>query len=82
MKNIITLIFLINSICVFSQDTSKIAGFTIFKYENGNVSSKGIIKNGKPDGYWKTFYENGVLKLVLPKMKETQVKTSHKIAVS
>ncbi len=62
MKRIITIIFILTSIITYSQDTSKVAGFTIFRYENGNISSKGIIKNGKPDGYWKTYYENGVLK--------------------
>ena len=36
------------------------------------------IKEGNIDAK----YENGVLKVVLPKMKETPVKTSHKIAVS
>jgi len=36
------------------------------------------IKEGNIDAK----YENGVLKIVLPKMKETPVKTSHKIAVS
>jgi len=36
------------------------------------------IKEGNIDAK----YENGVLKLVLPRMKETPAKTSHKIAVS
>jgi len=62
MKKILIILFLFNSIFAFSQDTSKVVGFTVFKYENGNISSKGFIKNGKPDGYWKTYYENGILK--------------------
>jgi uncharacterized protein len=62
MKKAILIILLFHSILAFSQDTSNVAGFTVFKYENGNISSKGVIKNGKPDGYWKTYYENGVLK--------------------
>ena len=36
--------------------------FTEFKYENGVVSSSGYMKDGKPEGYWKTFYPTGVLK--------------------
>lgn len=36
--------------------------FTEFEYENGVVSSSGYMKNGKPEGYWKTFYPSGVLK--------------------
>ena len=36
--------------------------YTEFKYENEVVSSQGYMKNGKPEGYWKTFYPNGTLK--------------------
>jgi len=36
--------------------------YTEFRYENGVVSSQGFMKNGKPEGYWKTFYPNGKLK--------------------
>lgn len=48
----------------FSQDTIFDGNDTIIKfyYENGNVSSMGPIKNGKPDGYWKNFYPDGTLK--------------------
>jgi len=37
-------------------------GFHQFKYPNGTVSSEGYIRNGKPDGYWKSYYVTGVLK--------------------
>lgn len=33
-----------------------------YRYENGSISSEGVMRNGKPDGYWKTYYSNGVLK--------------------
>lgn len=33
-----------------------------FYYPNGNISSKGYLRNNKPDGYWITFYENGNIK--------------------
>lgn len=33
-----------------------------FFYPNGRVSSEGIMRNGKPDGYWKTYYDDGGLK--------------------
>jgi antitoxin component YwqK of YwqJK toxin-antitoxin module len=36
--------------------------FTQFKYENGIVSSEGTMKDGKPDGYWKTYYPDGGMK--------------------
>jgi antitoxin component YwqK of YwqJK toxin-antitoxin module len=37
-------------------------GKTVFYYENGNISSEGWMRDGKPDGFWKTYYENGILK--------------------
>ena len=35
---------------------------TQFFFPNGNVSSEGMLKDGQPDGYWKTYFENGTLK--------------------
>ena len=35
---------------------------TIFYYPGGSKSSEGTMRDGQPDGYWKTYYENGVLK--------------------
>jgi antitoxin component YwqK of YwqJK toxin-antitoxin module len=35
---------------------------TQFRYENGVISSEGMMKDGKPDGYWKTYYPDGGLK--------------------
>lgn len=31
-------------------------------YPNGQVSSEGFVKDGKPDGFWKTYYVTGILK--------------------
>src|SRR5581483_2997305 len=61
---IIFIFVILFSICFGSkaQDTTLVEGPTQFKYPNGQVSSEGMIKNGKPDGYWKTYFENGVLK--------------------
>jgi len=36
--------------------------FMQYRYENGMVSSEGYLRDGKPDGYWKTFHSNGKLK--------------------
>ena len=36
--------------------------FKRFYFENGKVSSEGWMREGKPDGYWKTFYEAGNIK--------------------
>ncbi|MBK6965538.1 MAG: hypothetical protein IPH20_16830 [Bacteroidales bacterium] len=35
-------------------------GYNKFLHPNGKVSSEGMMREGKPDGYWKTFHENGV----------------------
>jgi uncharacterized protein len=37
-------------------------GYQIFKYPNGAVSSEGLIKNGRPEGLWKSYYVTGVKK--------------------
>lgn len=37
-------------------------GYQIFKYPNGAVSSEGLIKNGKPEGFWKSYYVTGIKK--------------------
>ena len=36
--------------------------YKVFRYANDSISSEGTLRDGKPDGYWKTYYENGQLK--------------------
>lgn len=36
--------------------------FTEFKYDNGVVSSSGFLVDGRPDGYWRTYYPEGTIK--------------------
>ena len=36
--------------------------FVQYFYPNGQVSSEGIMRDGQPDGYWKTYYVTGVIK--------------------
>lgn len=31
-------------------------------YSNGQKSSEGFLEQGKPNGYWKNYYETGILK--------------------
>jgi len=35
-----------------------------FTYPNGQVSSEGTLREGRPDGMWKTYYESGQLKSI------------------
>lgn len=46
---------------LFSQDSSKIE-YKKYYYDNGSLSSEGLMRNGKPDSYWKTYYKTGLLK--------------------
>lgn len=42
------------------ENTALKDGYQVFKYPNGTVSSQGLIKNGKPEGFWTSFYVTGV----------------------
>jgi len=48
---------------VYGQENTALQdGMHVFKYPNGTVSSEGMIKNGKPEGFWKSYYVTGVKK--------------------
>ena len=55
----LTVMFLMFGLCVFAQTE-----YQQFTYPNGQVASEGILRDGKPDGLWKTYYESGHLKSV------------------
>ncbi|MCD4676400.1 MAG: hypothetical protein K8S18_10455, partial [Desulfobacula sp.] len=62
-KLYISFIFtLLVTIPLFSQSIDLKDGYHVFKYPNESVSSEGYIRNGKPDGYWKSYFVTGVLK--------------------
>ncbi len=46
----------------FSQSDGDSLKKTVYYYENGKISSEGFLRNGKPDGYWKSYYRNANLK--------------------
>lgn len=50
------------SISLFGQNEELESNFVQFYYPNGQVSSEGTMRNGKPDGLWKTYYVTGVIK--------------------
>ena len=64
MKRITILVFLVLlSKMNFAQENGTLKdGYQIFKYPNGSISSEGLIKNGKPEGFWKSFYVTGIKK--------------------
>ena len=64
MKRILILVFFVFSCTLsFAQEKGTLKdGYQVFKYPNGTISSEGLIKNGKPEGFWKSFYVTGVKK--------------------
>jgi antitoxin component YwqK of YwqJK toxin-antitoxin module len=58
---LIVLAFLFKVIDAQENSTIK-DGYQIFKYPNGAVSSEGLFKNGKPEGFWKSYYVTGIKK--------------------
>jgi len=58
------LIFLICFVNITSGQESNVVsdGYQIFKYPNGTISSEGLIKSGKPEGFWKSYYVTGIKK--------------------
>jgi len=63
MRFLVTFILLFVFALLSAQESEVIPdGYTCFYYPNGQISSEGIINNGKPDGYWKTYYVTGIIK--------------------
>ena len=46
----------------YKISTTPFTGSSVTYHENGQLSTKVSLKNGKPDGLWEGFYENGQLK--------------------
>ena len=53
------MLLLVISLGVFSQSE-----YQQFTYPSGQVSSEGVLRDGRPDGLWKTYYESGQLKSI------------------
>jgi uncharacterized protein len=59
----IPILLLLSNLLLHSQTGEALTdGYKVFKYPNGTVSSEGIIRNGKPDGFWKSYYVTGIKK--------------------
>ena len=48
----------------FSHEVFSQTGYQAFTYPGGQVASEGMLRDGRPDGLWKTYYENGQLKSI------------------
>jgi antitoxin component YwqK of YwqJK toxin-antitoxin module len=62
MKKIFVAVLMVFiAISAVAQESEAVKdGYQIFKYPNGSVSSEGMFKNGKPEGFWKTYYVTGI----------------------
>lgn len=56
---VLSFVFLVSS----SQDNQPLKdGYQVFRYPNGTISGEGLIKNGKPEGFWKSYYVTSIKK--------------------
>lgn len=61
-RGLLTLILLSTAVGSMSAQQSDSLEFVTYFYEGGAKSSEGYLRQGRPDGYWKSFYRNGELK--------------------
>ena len=49
-------------LATMAQEKVNKNGPAVFYHPNGKISSEGTMRDGKPDGYWKTYSEEGLIK--------------------
>ena len=59
---IIIILISFNWADAFLQDDIPENGPVQFYYPSGQISSAGYMREGKPDGYWITYYATGIKK--------------------
>ena len=59
---LLNLIVMSVNVRLSGQESSADSIFVQFFYPNGQVSSEGVMKNEKPDGFWRTYFVTGVIK--------------------
>ena len=57
---LVGILFLIIGICR-GQDTASLNGYRVLFHPNGIMSGEGYLKNGEPDGWWKSYNDQGTL---------------------
>lgn len=61
-KHILLFLILNSTFSIINSQVTNPNGYNKFYYDNGAISSEGLMKDDKPDGYWKNYYKNGKLK--------------------
>ncbi|MEQ9261966.1 MAG: hypothetical protein RLP14_02275 [Owenweeksia sp.] len=62
LRTLLFLPFVLSSLVLVAQTGEDSLKYTVYYYEGGAKSSEGNLKNGQPEGYWKSYYRNGNLK--------------------
>lgn len=60
MKQLLVILFLSASLTSYATQPDSV--YTVLKFPSGIIASEGWLVNGKPDGYWINYHENGQLK--------------------
>ena len=64
MKGLKVSILLVIICFFFVFDAMSQAEYQTFTYPSGQIASEGWLRDGRPDGLWKTYYESGQLKSI------------------
>jgi antitoxin component YwqK of YwqJK toxin-antitoxin module len=62
VNNILLVFFTLAGMNAFAQQELPRNGYVEFFYPSGQISSAGTMREGKPDGYWVTYYATGIKK--------------------
>lgn len=64
MKKLLSLCVILSTVLMAKGQTGAVSGdgYQVFRYPNGAISSEGVLKNGKPEGFWKSYYVTGIKK--------------------
>ena len=64
MKRVFSVISLVFIGLLFSMEVFSQIEYKTFTYPSGQIASEGTLRDGRPDGLWKTYYESGQLKSI------------------
>ena len=64
MKRVFSVISLVFIGLLFSSEVFSQTEYKTFTYPSGQIASEGTLRDGRPDGLWKTYYESGQLKSI------------------
>jgi len=63
LKTFFLILYIFFNAVLLNGQGTVLNGPVKYYYENGKLSSEGLMKEGKPDGYWTNYYKNGKVKI-------------------